>query len=60
MSYRGMQPTCSGFRTGRLQQEIRGSGGRRLGKPWPENGPKYHRRRRNVHLNGRIFYMLVM
>jgi hypothetical protein len=38
MSYRGMQPTCCGFGSGRLQQEIRRSGGRRLGRPWPENG----------------------
>jgi hypothetical protein len=28
-----MQPTCSGFGTGRLQQEIGRSGGRRLGRP---------------------------
>jgi hypothetical protein len=46
ISYRGMQPTCSRFGTGRLQQEIRRSGGRRLRRPWPENGPKRHRRRR--------------
>jgi hypothetical protein len=46
MPYRGMQPTCSGCGTGRLQQEIRRSGGRRLGRPWPKNGPKHHRRRR--------------
>jgi hypothetical protein len=31
--------------TGRLQQEIRRNGGRRLGRPWPENGLKRHRRR---------------
>jgi hypothetical protein len=48
MTYRGMQPTCSGFGTGRLQQEIRRNGGRRLGRQWPENGPKRRRRRRNV------------
>jgi hypothetical protein len=46
MSYRGMQSTCSGFRTGRLQQEIRMSGGRGLGRPWPGNGQKRHRRGR--------------
>jgi hypothetical protein len=46
MSHRGMQPTCSEFGTGRLQQEIRRSGGRRLGRPRPQNGPKRHRRRR--------------
>jgi hypothetical protein len=34
MTYRRMQPSCSGFGTGRLQQE-----GRRLGRPWPKNGP---------------------
>jgi hypothetical protein len=34
--YRGMQPTCSGFGTGGLQQEIGRSGGRRLGRPWPK------------------------
>jgi hypothetical protein len=45
MPYRGMQPTCSGFRTGRLQQEIR-RGERRLGRPWPENLQKRYRRRR--------------
>jgi hypothetical protein len=44
MPYRGMQPTCSGIGTGRLQQEMR-SGGRRLGRPWSENGPERHRRR---------------
>jgi hypothetical protein len=27
MSYREMQPICSGFGIGRIQQEIRGSGG---------------------------------
>jgi hypothetical protein len=43
MSYRGMHKTCSGFGTGRLQQEIRRSGGRRLGRKWPKNGPKRHR-----------------
>jgi hypothetical protein len=48
MSYRGMQPTCSGLVTGRLQQEIGRSGGRRLGRPWPENGLKHHRRRRRT------------
>jgi hypothetical protein len=26
--YRGIQPTCSGFRTGRLQQDIRSRGTR--------------------------------
>jgi hypothetical protein len=45
MSYRGMQPTCSGFGTGRVQQEIRRSEGRMLGRPWPKNGPKSHRRK---------------
>jgi hypothetical protein len=49
MSYRGMQPTCSEFGTGRVQQEIRRSRGRRFGRPWHENGPKRHRRRRVVH-----------
>jgi hypothetical protein len=47
---------CSGFRTGKLQQEIR-SGGRRLGRPWPENGPKRHRRRHLLNvlkMNDRI------
>jgi hypothetical protein len=48
MSYRGMQPTCSGFGTGRLQQEIRRSGGRRLGRLWPENGLKRLGRRRTL------------
>jgi hypothetical protein len=47
MSYRVMQPTCSGFGTGRLRQETRSNGGRRLGRPWPEKGPKHHRRREN-------------
>jgi hypothetical protein len=46
MSYRGIQATCSGFGIGRLQQEIWRSGGRRFGRPWPENGPKRRRRRR--------------
>jgi hypothetical protein len=33
------------------EQEIRRSGGRRLGRPWPENRPKHHRRRYNqIHL----------
>jgi hypothetical protein len=45
MPYRGMQPACSGFGTGRLQKEMR-SGERRLGRPWPENRLKRHRRRR--------------
>jgi hypothetical protein len=45
MPYRGMQQTCYGFGTARLQQEIRRTGGRSLGRPWPENGPKNHRRR---------------
>jgi hypothetical protein len=45
MSYRAMQPTCSGFGTGRLQQEMRRSGGRRLGRPKSEHGPKHRRRR---------------
>jgi hypothetical protein len=61
MSYRGMQSICSGFGTGRLQQEVRMSGGRRLGRPWPENGQKRHirgrrRRRRQpegLKLNGK-------
>jgi hypothetical protein len=43
-----MQSTCTGFGIGRLQQEIRRSGGRRLGRPWPENWPKRHRRRRMI------------
>jgi hypothetical protein len=43
MSYRGIQPTCSGFGTGRLQREMRRSGGRRLGRPRPKNWPKHHR-----------------
>jgi hypothetical protein len=34
-----------GLKTGRLQQEIKRSGGGRLGRPWPENGPKRHRRK---------------
>jgi hypothetical protein len=34
----------------RLQQEIRRIGGRRFGKPWPENGTKRHRRRRSMIL----------
>jgi hypothetical protein len=46
MPYRGMQPTCSGFGNERLQQEMRRSGGRRLGRPWPENGSKRYRRRK--------------
>jgi hypothetical protein len=45
LSYRGMQPTCSGFGNERLQQEIGRSGGRRLGTPGPKNGPKRRRRR---------------
>jgi hypothetical protein len=51
MSYRGMQTTCSGFGTGRLQQEIRRSGGRRLGRQWPENWPKRHRRKNDELLS---------
>jgi hypothetical protein len=46
LSYRGMQPTCFGFGTGRLKQEIRRSGGRRLGRPWPENRHRRRRRRK--------------
>jgi hypothetical protein len=38
MPYRGMHPTCSGLGTGRLQQEIRRSGGRRLGGRGPKTG----------------------
>jgi hypothetical protein len=45
MSYREMQPTCSGFGTGRLEQEMRRSGGRRLRRSQSENGPKHRRRR---------------
>jgi hypothetical protein len=56
MSYRGVQPTCSGFETVRLQQEIRRSGGRRLGRPWPKNGPKCHKIRRNKE-RYRIIYI---
>jgi hypothetical protein len=33
MSYRGMQPTCSGFGTGRLQEEMRSGGRRPVGRP---------------------------
>jgi hypothetical protein len=36
MSYRGMQPTCSGFGTGQLQQEIR----RVEEEGWGGQGPK--------------------
>jgi hypothetical protein len=50
MPYRGMQPTCSGFGTGRLKQEIRRSGGRRLERPWPENEPKRHIKRNSLHM----------
>jgi hypothetical protein len=32
MSYRGMQPTCSGFETGRLQQEIRKKDGEAMAR----------------------------
>jgi hypothetical protein len=41
MSYRGMQPTCSEFGTERLQQEIRRSGGRRLGGQGPKTGRSF-------------------
>jgi hypothetical protein len=37
-SYRGMQPTCAGFGNGKLQKEIRRSGGRRLGGHGPKTG----------------------
>jgi hypothetical protein len=45
ISFRGIQAAFSRFGTGRLQQEIRRSRGTMLGRPWPENGPKLHRRR---------------
>jgi hypothetical protein len=50
MPYRAMQSTCSGFGTGRLQQEVWGSEGRRLGRPWPKNGPKHRRRKKEKYL----------
>jgi hypothetical protein len=33
-----MQPTCAGFGNGKLQKEIRRSGGRRLGGHGPKTG----------------------
>jgi hypothetical protein len=45
MSYRGMQPTCSGFGTGKAvarDKELR----KKVGEAsWPRNRPKRHRRR---------------
>jgi hypothetical protein len=48
MLYRGMQTACSGFGNGR-DKEIKRSGGKTLGRPWSENGPKRQRRSYIMH-----------
>jgi hypothetical protein len=50
-----MQPTCSRFGTERLLQEIRRNRGR-LGRQWPENRLKRHRRRRRIPCTY-VFYL---